>query len=116
MLNNSIKYTKSGTVVFNCIVTPYSLKYSIQDTGIEFSRNDLQNIFKPFVQANKKISVEFGCLGLGLSISAEYIKMLNGRLLAKSNNQKTTFLFCIPINNYPSTNNLKAKKQNKFLI
>ncbi len=73
------------------------MEFRVKDTGIGFTEQEKDIIFDSFVQANKNISVEFGGLGLGLSIVKEYCQLLNGKLEAYSKpGEETVFKFILP--------------------
>jgi signal transduction histidine kinase len=97
LINNSIKYTKSGKIVLSIqLLDKNTLKFSVMDTGIGISSLQLQNIFLPY----KQIDGMFKNRGIGmrLSICNENVKKLNGTLDVCSEVDKgSTFSFTIPI-------------------
>lgn len=77
---NAIKFTNAGKV--DIIVTSRrnengkaQITFSVKDTGIGIVKEKLAHIFEPFVQADKKITTEYGGTGLGLDISEKIVKM-----------------------------------------
>ncbi|RLD76238.1 MAG: hypothetical protein DRJ10_13885, partial [Bacteroidetes bacterium] len=66
---------------------------------IGFKQGKIFNIFDRFVQANEEISIEFGGLGLGLSIAKLNTELLGGEIYANSIVGKgSVFSFSIPYN------------------
>lgn len=54
------------------------MHFSIEDTGIGMSSEELERLFDRFSQANRRTSSEFGGTGLGLTISKKLIELLGG--------------------------------------
>lgn len=74
LANNAVKYTPSGEIVITTELVARqgnqaTLSFSVMDTGIGMTNEQLQNLFKPFSQADNSITRRFGGTGLGLSIS-----------------------------------------------
>jgi signal transduction histidine kinase/HAMP domain-containing protein len=60
------------------------LNFRIRDTGIGISKEALLNLFKPFEQANNRISQNYGGTGLGLAISRSIVQLFGGDIAVKS--------------------------------
>jgi len=60
------------------------LQILVIDQGIGISEQGQQKLFKPFTQANKKISAQFGGTGLGLWISKKLVNLMGGDITLKS--------------------------------
>ncbi|MEJ2362167.1 MAG: response regulator [Gammaproteobacteria bacterium] len=84
--SNAIKFTHTGSVriAINYLQDEDTLSFIIKDTGIGMSAEHLQNIFKPFKQADSSVSRRFGGTGLGLSLSKRLADLMNGELLVNS--------------------------------
>lgn len=104
LVGNAIKFTQSGIVKLT-IEKPDKknsssfiyLSFSISDTGVGISQNQIKNIFSPFTQANDQIAKKYGGTGLGLAISNQIISLMGGKLHVKSELDKgATFWFSIP--------------------
>lgn len=68
------------------------------DSGCGISESDLKNLFKPYAQANKEVYSKHGGTGLGLWISQQLIKAMNGSIKCTSIIGKgTTFTIEIPV-------------------
>ncbi|WMW23433.1 ATP-binding protein [Methanolobus mangrovi] len=65
-------------------------------TGI--SKDYLQEIFKPFRQADSFLTREFEGTGLGLAIVKRYVELHGGNIQVESETGKgSTFTFVIPL-------------------
>ena len=74
----------------------YQITFSIQDSGIGIADEDLEQLFKPFSQADNSISRRYGGTGLGLAICKELCKLLGGNIHVTSHlDQGSTFTFNI---------------------
>ncbi|MCZ7401092.1 MAG: ATP-binding protein [Candidatus Methanoperedens sp.] len=68
------------------------------DTGIGIKPENMDYLFKPFVQLENGWSRRFEGSGLGLSISKKLVDMLGGRIWAQSEFRKgSVFTFTLPI-------------------
>jgi CheY-like chemotaxis protein len=78
--------------------TECSLSFTIKDSGIGMSEEQLKSIFQPFVQANETINRRFGGSGLGLSIVKGLVEKMGGTLDVTSILHKgSTFTATIPL-------------------
>ncbi|MEN4045683.1 FIST N-terminal domain-containing protein [Sulfurimonas sp. NWX367] len=100
LLSNAIKFTpENGEVLFQTEVIKtnndfQTIRFSVHDTGIGIPKEKLQTIFKPFSQADDSTTRKFGGTGLGLTISADLVKLFGGKLEVESQEGKgTTFFF-----------------------
>ncbi len=64
--------------------SPVAIHFSVSDTGIGMSPQELERIFTPFVQADASTTRRYGGTGLGLSISKSIVEMMGGRLWVES--------------------------------
>ncbi len=90
LLGNAIKFTDQGQVIFQvqCLTTDpiantATLRFSIQDTGIGMSADQLEKIFRPFEQVGSSSRRSEGT-GLGLSICGKIVGMMGSEIEVKS--------------------------------
>ena len=100
LLSNAIKFTPEfGEVKFSISLvkeTPkkQTLHFSIKDSGVGIAQDKLEQIFKPFVQAEVSTTRKFGGTGLGLSISADLLHVFGSKLEVTSlENEGSHFFF-----------------------
>jgi|CXWL01.1.fsa_nt_gi signal transduction histidine kinase/ActR/RegA family two-component response regulator len=88
LLSNACKFTKNGEVELS-----YSrqtdrgidqMVFSVRDTGIGMSGEQLARLFQPFVQANASIARDFGGTGLGLALTRRLAQLLGGDVTVES--------------------------------
>ncbi len=102
LISNGVKYTQKGSVAL--VVSGFvegrdkvELHFEIRDTGIGIKEEDMERIFDSFerVDSTRNRSVEG--TGLGLPITRELVKKMNGELDAVSVYGKgSTFTVVIP--------------------
>lgn len=97
LIKNALKFTHSGSVKIGYSVVDDEARFYVSDTGIGIDKQKQKSIFNYFVQADASHSSRFEGSGLGLSISKQYAKMLNGRIWVESEpGRGSTFHVNIP--------------------
>ena len=89
LVGNAIKFTDAGEVVVDVslermTVEDVILRFSVRDTGIGIEAGKQQDIFGAFVQADTSTTRRYGGTGLGLTISAQLVEMMGGRIQIES--------------------------------
>ncbi len=90
LVNNAIKFTDQGHVCLRVEAPPAvepshaRLHFSIQDSGIGMTQEQLSQLFQAFHQADTSITRKYGGTGLGLTISKKLVEMMGGTLSATS--------------------------------
>lgn len=99
LVNNAVKFTDKGHILvrvelLNMTEDACELKFSVTDTGIGMTKEQLGKLFTAFTQADSSITRRFGGTGLGLTISKRLVDMMNGDIYAESEYGKgSTFVF-----------------------
>lgn len=99
LVGNALKFTEHGEVLVNVSLEEMlsdriRLHVSVKDTGIGIPSDRQQQVFESFSQADTSTTRRFGGTGLGLTISARLIEMMNGLIWLESEvGQGTTFHF-----------------------
>jgi signal transduction histidine kinase/CheY-like chemotaxis protein len=107
LLSNAIKFTDKGIITFSLSITHLeggmcSFTIDIVDEGIGISKSNLEKLFKPFSQVDTSTTRVYGGTGLGLTISAQLIKQMNGTISVTSEEGKGstfTIKLALPVDN-----------------
>jgi len=85
LIDNAIKFTERGKVRLEvaCGVARRGqprLVFTVQDSGIGLSRDEIKRLFRPFAQAGEHVAIRFGGAGLGLVFVDRLAKAMNGEI------------------------------------
>jgi signal transduction histidine kinase/CheY-like chemotaxis protein len=104
LVSNAIKFTEKGQVSVQIMSTAaengnFGIRVEVRDSGIGISEDMIQEIFRPFSQAEASLARRYGGTGLGLSICKRLVDQMGGTIGVKSETQVgSTFwvdvLFC----------------------
>ena len=83
--NNAIKFTKQGYIRLKVRLEKYVdegvvVSFTMEDSGIGISKEQLSQLFLPFSQADTSISRRYGGTGLGLVICQHLVQSMGGVL------------------------------------
>jgi PAS domain S-box-containing protein len=97
LIDNSIKFTKKGSISISHKLKNGYHVFSVSDTGSGISKESLSVIFEAFTQADTSTSRGYEGSGLGLSIARGLVKLLGGEIWVESApDLGSTFYFTIP--------------------
>ncbi|MCP3671823.1 MAG: response regulator [Gammaproteobacteria bacterium] len=88
--DNAVKFCNAGDTVSLKIISQEEgereavLHFSVQDTGIGMSQEQLKKLFQAFSQADSSTTREYGGTGLGLVISKNIVQIMGGRIWVES--------------------------------
>ena len=111
LISNAVKFTHCGHIKVKVEAEELKessavINFSVSDTGVGISNQNISNIFLPFMQASTSITRQFGGTGLGLAISSKILKLLNSDIKVSSELGKgSTFSFTLTLNTTESTQN-----------
>ncbi len=102
LVGNAIKFTERGEVIVEVALERLDgeqafLHFRVSDTGIGIEPDKQWQIFGAFVQADASTTRRFGGTGLGLTISAQLVELMGGRIWIESEPGKgSRFHFSAP--------------------
>lgn len=105
ILSNAIKFTQPGGKVIVHLKQIYNNKQKffftkIKDNGVGISEEEAKNIFNRFYQVDNSSSRQSEGTGIGLALTKEFVKLMNGLIEVKSSFGKgSEFLIQLPISN-----------------
>jgi signal transduction histidine kinase/CheY-like chemotaxis protein len=115
LLSNASKFTEQGTVTLEVRREaghdgPW-LRFSVRDSGIGMTEQQLERLFQPFSQADASTTRRYGGTGLGLAITKRFIEMMGGLVSVESTpGQGSTFTLRLPA----STEEVVVRRTGEF--
>lgn len=98
LLSNAVKFTEKGEVRLQAQGVDNKVQIQVIDTGIGMSDAQLDQLFKPFEQADTSTTRRFGGTGLGLAISKNLAGMMRGDISVKTCfNVGSEFILTLPL-------------------
>jgi PAS domain S-box-containing protein len=103
LLSNAAKFTENGTIRLEAERrTPPGgdrewVSFSVRDTGIGMTDEQLGRLFQAFSQAESSIAKRYGGTGLGLAISRHFCRLMGGDIYVDSQpGEGSTFTVRLP--------------------
>ncbi len=93
--NNAVKFTEKGEIIISAKVIEsknekVKLQFTVSDTGIGMTEEQLSKMFKSFSQADSSTTRKYGGTGLGLAISKKLTELMKGEIWVESTYGKGT--------------------------
>jgi PAS domain S-box-containing protein len=123
-ISNALKFTHKGKIVFSIelkenLQSHAVICFSVSDTGIGLTKEEINKLFKPFVQADSSTTRKYGGSGLGLAISRKLVNVMGGEIEVQSKKgEGSTFSFSIkvPVVSWSSNKQNKVPDAYRVLI
>lgn len=119
LLSNSVKFTEHGAIklVVRQVARDdagVTIEFSVSDTGIGLSQDEIETLFMPFVQVNGESTRKHGGTGLGLSISKRLTELMDGQISVESEKGKgSRFWFVVKLKEAELTAKSQIKQSNR---
>lgn len=89
LVSNAVKFTESGEILLsvqqiNRREQRVTTRFSVRDTGIGMTHEEISRLFQPFTQADASINRKYGGTGLGLAICRQLVRMMGGSIQVSS--------------------------------
>lgn len=102
LLSNAAKFTREGTIRFQVRRESTGdgdwMRFTVSDTGIGMSRDQVHQLFEPFTQADGSSTRSHGGAGLGLAITHRFCRLMGGAMDVQSTpGEGTTMTFRVPV-------------------
>lgn len=100
LLGNAIKFTHSGSVRLRAATDKQQMYFVVEDTGVGISPLEQPYLFRPFFQGKQTANASSDTgVGLGLSISYEFARLIGGDLSVYSagEGQGARFTLTLPL-------------------
>jgi CheY-like chemotaxis protein len=86
LIDNAVKFTDQGGVALEAVPMRgvkggAGIAFSVSDSGIGLTLNEIKRLFRPFSQANVSIASRFGGAGLGLSSVKQIARAMGGDII-----------------------------------
>lgn len=87
--NNAVKFTEAGEIDIRVSVVERAaetvrLQFSVRDSGIGMTPDQISRLFQPFQQADNSTTRIYGGTGLGLSIARRLAELMDGEVGVES--------------------------------
>jgi len=105
LISNAAKFTCDGKVIIKCSIEARGneafVVIGVTDTGIGMTKQQLENLYDAFTQADSSTTRKYGGTGLGMAISKHFIDILNGEIQVESEYGKgTVFTLKLPLKHH----------------
>ncbi|OEF96654.1 hypothetical protein BHF68_08045 [Desulfuribacillus alkaliarsenatis] len=103
LISNALKFTEHGSInvkvqLAHKNATDLYIRFSVADTGIGISSEDLKKLFNSFTQVDSSFTKKYGGTGLGLTISKELTELMGGELdVISEEGRGSEFALTVPL-------------------
>jgi signal transduction histidine kinase len=102
LLSNACKFTEQGRITLRVAEAPEKgvpgVSFSVEDTGIGMTEEQLSRVFRSFEQAEASTAQRFGGTGLGLAITKQLSQLMGGDVTVRSTpGEGSAFTLWVPL-------------------
>lgn len=113
LVNNSVKFTKEGSICFGYELRGKELYFYVTDTGCGIPKDKLDNIFERFIKLDSFVQGT----GLGLSICRTIVESMGGKIGVESEENKgSKFWFTLPYEPAAETYNSNTPEMGPIVV
>ncbi|OQA46424.1 MAG: Non-motile and phage-resistance protein [Chloroflexi bacterium ADurb.Bin325] len=114
LLNNARSFTEHGVVRLTAESRPTDVLISVHDNGPGIAAENLENVFQEFYQVDTSLHRKHQGMGLGLSISKQFVEAHDGRIWAESTpGAGAVISFTLPL---PAAAQIRVEKRHAIRI
>lgn len=111
LLDNALKFTKSGSVSFGYRIEDENILFQVSDTGIGIKTKNHDKIFNRFYKVDGNSDELYRGTGIGLFLTKKIVEALGGDVWVVSNyGDGATFYFTLPKTGYRKIEDLPEKE------
>lgn len=120
LVNNATKFTEKGDITLRVELeqktdTSVRMAFSVKDTGIGMTPEQLGRLFNAFTQADGSTTRKYGGTGLGLVISKSLVELMGGQIQVESTSGVgSRFFFTLTLPVAPQAGEPKWKSATQF--
>ncbi len=97
LISNAAKFTENGRITLGVVREAGWLVFSVTDTGIGMTEEQVGRLFQRFTQADESTTRSFGGTGLGLALTRAFSRLLGGDVAVTSQlGEGTVFTIRLP--------------------
>jgi CheY-like chemotaxis protein len=99
LVENAFKFTEKGSITLRAALVEHKnsdivLRFTVEDTGIGMSEEQLNVIFSAFNQADNSSTRKYGGAGIGLTVTRRMVELMGGEIsVASAPGKGTAFTF-----------------------
>ncbi len=99
LLSNAVKFTHKGHIKISIKKDDLQrILFKVEDTGVGLTDEQTSKLFQAFTQADGSTTRRYGGTGLGLTISKQLVKLMNGSIWVESKyGEGSKFYFNLPL-------------------
>ncbi|WP_295746948.1 HAMP domain-containing sensor histidine kinase [uncultured Limosilactobacillus sp.] len=107
IIQNAIQFTDQGTVTLAASREPHGATFSVTDTGIGMTKEQVDHIWDRFYKADRsRMNTQYGESGIGLSIVKQLVDLHGGKITVDSKHGVgSQFTIYFPDRDYAPANN-----------
>lgn len=99
LVDNALRYTLSGSIHVELSRTGNTVRFSVRDTGVGITQEDMQKLFTEGGKGKDSLRVNVDSTGYGLFVAKSVVVAHNGKIWAESEGQGkgATFIVELPV-------------------